>query len=61
MRRNFDRWMLRGFQRMHVQLSKSKQVTGEVLDGNFVFWSPDTNASELQRGQCGVEVGASST
>jgi beta-glucosidase len=54
------RRMLRGFDRVSLEPGESKTVTFTVPDEKLAFWNTDTNAFEVQRGEWGVEVGASS-
>ncbi|NCX98102.1 MAG: family 3 glycosyl hydrolase [Planctomycetia bacterium] len=54
------RRMLRGFTRVSLAPGESIQVRFTVPDEKLAFWNPDTGAFDVQRGEWGVEVGASS-
>ncbi|MEI8288223.1 MAG: glycoside hydrolase family 3 C-terminal domain-containing protein [Verrucomicrobiota bacterium] len=55
------RLMLRGFQRVSLQPDESKQVTFTVPDEKLAFWNSDAKRFDVQHGDWGVQVGASSS
>jgi beta-glucosidase len=55
------RLMLRGFQRVSLQPGESKQVRFTVPDEKLAFWNTNANRFDVQHGEWGVHVGASSS
>ena len=55
------RLMLRGFQRVSLAPGQSKRVSFKVPDEKLAFWNADTKRFEVQLGDWGVQVGASSS
>jgi len=54
------RLMLHGFQRVHLRPGESKQVRFTVPDEKLAFWNTAAKRFEVQHGEWGVQIGASS-
>jgi beta-glucosidase len=52
--------MLHGFQRVHLRPGESKQVRFTVPDEKLAFWNTAAKRFEVQHGEWGVQIGASS-
>jgi beta-glucosidase len=55
------RLMLRGFQRMTLQPGESQEVRFTVPEEKLAFWNTEVKRFDVQRGDWGVRVGASSS
>ncbi len=55
------RLMLRGFERVTLQPGESKVITFSVPDQKLAFWNTEAGRFDIEHGEWGVQVGASSS